>query len=107
MAETININNLSLCHKGSSGMSIATVPDVCKTPTPSGPVPMPYPNIAMESDLAKGTTSVEVDGGNMAANYGSEFSKSSGDEAGTVGGVTSNTFIKEATWITYSFDVKL
>lgn len=107
MPVTININGLSLCHKASGGMSMATIPDVCKTPSPGGPVPIPYPNIAMESDLAKGTTTVKADGGNMCANYGSEFFKSTGDEAGTIGGVVSSTFIKEATWITYSFDVKL
>jgi len=107
MAITINVNNLSLCHKGSGGISTATVPDVCKTPSPGGPVPIPYPNIAMSGDLAKGTTTVVADGGNMCANYGSEFSKSTGDEAGNLGGVASGTFIKEATWITYSFDVKL
>lgn len=107
MPVTINVNNLSLCHKASGGMSIATIPDVCKTPSPGGPVPIPYPNIATEQDLAKGTTTVKADGGNMCANYGSEFSKSNGDEPGTVGGVKSGTFIKEATWITYSFDVKL
>jgi hypothetical protein len=107
MSVTININNLSLCHKGSNGISTATVPDVCKTPSPGGPVPVPYPNIAMSSDLVEGTTTVEADGGNMCANYGSQFSKSTGDEPGTVGGVVSGTFIKEASWITFSFDVKL
>lgn len=70
-------------------------------------MPIPYPNIAMSSDLTKGTTTVKADGGNMCANYGSEFSKSTGDEAGSVGGVASSTFIKEAAWITFSFDVKL
>ena len=107
MPVTININNLSLCHKASGGMSMATIPDVCKTPSPGGPVPIPYPNIATEQDLTKGTTTVTADGGNMCANYGSEFSKSTGDEPGTAGGVVSSTFIKEATWMTYSFDVKL
>ncbi len=107
MPVTININNLTLCHKGSNGISTATIPDVCKTPSPGGPVPIPYPNIAMSSDLAKGTTTVEADDGNMCANYDSEFSKSTGDEAGTVGGVASSTFIKEASWLTFSFDVKL
>lgn len=107
MPVTININNLTLCHKGSNGVSMATVPDVCKTPSPGGPVPIPYPNIAMSSDLMKGTTTVKADGGNMCANYGSEFFKSTGDEPGVVGGVASSTFIKEATWITFSFDVKL
>jgi hypothetical protein len=107
MPITININNLSLCHKGSNGLSTATIPDVCNTPSPVGPVPIPYPNIAMSSDLAQGTTTITADGGNMCANYGSEFSKSTGDEPGNLGGVASATFIMEATWITFSFDVKL
>jgi hypothetical protein len=107
MPVTVNVNNLSLCHKGSGGVSAATLPDVCKTPSPGGPVPVPYPNVAVSADLARGTTTVKADGGNMCANYGSEFGRSTGDEAGTAGGVASSTFIKEATWITYSFDVKL
>ncbi|HEY7396401.1 MAG TPA: DUF4150 domain-containing protein [Gemmatimonadaceae bacterium] len=107
MTVTINVNNLSLVHRGSAGVSMATLPDVCKTPSPGGPVPIPYPNIARSSNLAKGTTTVKADGGNMCANYGSQFSRSNGDEAGTLGGVTSGTFMKEATWLTYSFDVKL
>lgn len=107
MPVTININNLTLCHKGSNGISTATLPDVCKTPSPGGPVPIPYPNIAMSMDLMKGTTTVKADGGMMCANYGSEFFKSTGDEPGVAGGVVSSTFIKEATWIMFSFDVKL
>jgi hypothetical protein len=107
MSLTINVNGLSLCHKGSGGVSMATIPDVCKTPSPGGPVPIPYPNIAKSSDLAKGTTTVSADGGQMCAKYGSEFSLSVGDEPGTAGGVKSSTFKKEASWITHSFDVKL
>jgi hypothetical protein len=107
MPVTININNLTLCHKGSNGVSTATIPDVCKTPSRGGPVPVPYPNVAFSADLMKGTTTVKADGGMMCANYGSEFFKSTGDEPGVVGGVLSSTFIKEATWITFSFDVKL
>jgi len=108
MPVTVNVNNLTLCHKGSNGISIATIPDVCKTPAPpAGPVPIPYPNIAMSSDLVKGTTTVKADGGNMCAIDGSEFMKSTGDEPGTAGGVMSSVNMKEATWITYSFDVKL
>jgi hypothetical protein len=61
----------------------------------------------MSSDLAKGTTTVKADGGNMCANHGSEFSRSTGDEAGVGGGVISGVFTKEATWISFSFDVKL
>lgn len=105
MSVTVRVNNLTISHKGSNGFSIATIPDVCKTPTPGGPVPMPYPNIARSSDLSDGTTTVQADGGNMIAIKGSHYSMSTGDEPGTVGGVTSNTFKKETDWITYSFDV--
>lgn len=104
---TIKVNGLTLTHKGSGGMSIATIPDVCKTPSPGGPIPIPYPNIAKSSDLVKGTKTVKVDGRKMAAVKGSEFSMSTGDEAGTAGGVSSSTFKKETSWILYSFDVKL
>lgn len=109
MASTVKVNGLlnSLVHKGSGGQSIATLPDVCKTPSPGGPVPIPYPNITQSATLAKGTTTVKADGGMMIANKGSEFSLSNGDNAGVAGGVKSSTFMKESTWILYSFDVKM
>jgi hypothetical protein len=107
MSVTININDLTLCHKGSNGISTATIPDVCKTPSPGGPVPLPYPNISMSSDLENGTATVKADGGNMIAIKGSDFSRSTGDEPGTVGGVKSNVNMKESKWILYSFDVKI
>ena len=107
MPVTVIINDLTLVHKSSMGTAVATIPDVCKTPSPGGPVPMPYPNIALSADLMKGTTTVKADGGNMCANKGSELFKSTGDEPGVGGGVKSSTFIKEATWLLYSFDVML
>lgn len=109
MPVTVKVNGTvnSLVHKGSSHISSATIPDVCKTPTPGGPVPIPYPNVSQSATLAKGTSSVKADGGMMIAIQGSEFSMSNGDEAGTIGGVKSSTFIKESTWILYSFDVKM
>ncbi len=107
MGLTVNVNGLSLAHKGSGGTTAATVPDVCKTPTPGGPVPIPYPNISLSSDLAKGSTTVKADGGNMIAIKGSEFSKSTGDEPGTAGEVKSGTNMKEAKWLSYSMDVKI
>jgi hypothetical protein len=97
----------ALVHNGGSWQSIATLPDVCKTPTPSGPVPMPYPNISNTSTLTGGTTTVKVDGGSMAAVKGSKFAMSMGDEPGTLGGIKSSTFKQASTWLTYAFDVKL
>lgn len=109
MPVTIKVNGVanSLVHKGSNAISTATIPDVCKTPTPGGPVPIPYPNISQSATLAKGTTTVKADSGMMIAIKGSEFSLSNGDEPGSIGGVKSSTFIKESTWILYSFDVKM
>ncbi|EIE9077067.1 DUF4150 domain-containing protein [Salmonella enterica] len=100
---TININGLTLCHKGSSGVSHNTLPDVCKTP-PFG-VPVPYENEAYSADLIKGTTSVSADGGNMIANVGSQFARSVFDEAGSMGGILSGTNMAETEWISHSFDV--
>lgn len=109
MPVTVKVNGVanSLVHKGSNGISIATIPDVCKTPSPGGPIPIPYPNISQSATLAKGTTTVKADGGMMIANNGSEFSLSNGDNPGVAGGVKSSTFMKESTWILYSFDVKM
>jgi hypothetical protein len=107
---TVKVNGAtnSLVHKGSMHFARNTAPDVCKTPSPGGPVPVPYPVImSLASDLDKGTTTVKADGGNMIATKGSEFSRCTGDEAGTAGGVVSSTNMKEATWILYSFDVKM
>ena len=59
-------------------------PDVCKTPTPAGPVPIPYPNLDKSSDTSKGSKSVKVDGKMMTAK-GATFSTSEGDEPGTAG----------------------
>jgi hypothetical protein len=50
---------------------------------------------------------VKADGGMMIAIKGSEFSLSNGDNAGVAGGVKSSTFMKESTWILYSFDVRI
>ncbi len=107
MSVTVAVNNQALSHKAAMGIAAATAPDVCKTPSPGGPVPIPYPNIAKSDSLDNGTTTITADGGNMCANKGSEYAMSNGDEAGTAGGVASSTFGKEAQWILYSFDVML
>ncbi|MER8528445.1 DUF4150 domain-containing protein [Mesorhizobium sp. M0494] len=107
MPTHIVVNSLGLTYKGTIGVSIATIPDVCKTPTPGGPVPLPYPNFANQGTLKDGTTTVFAKGGKMIAIKGSQYGMSTGDEPGTVGGVKSNVFKKATDWITYSFDVKM
>jgi hypothetical protein len=106
MPSNIFVNSLPLTYKGSIGISTATLPDVCKTPSPGGPVPIPYPNIADQSSLSNGTTTVKAHA-EMIAVKGSQYERSNGDEAGTAGGVKSGVNMKATDWITYSFDVKI
>jgi hypothetical protein len=81
MGQTTFANMRGIAHKGSGGMSIA-FPDVCKTPSPAGPVPIPYPNIGKASDTSQGPKKVTTDG-KMPMVKGAKYSMSTGDEAGT------------------------
>jgi hypothetical protein len=102
---TVLVNFRTVVHAASNGVSIA-FPDVCKTPTPAGPVPLPYPNVAMSKDTSQGSTTVKMDGNPIMLKE-SVFATSTGDEAGSAGGVASNTFKGKAEFISYSFDVKV
>ncbi len=105
MPVTVGVNFLSVVHGSSSGVTIA-FPDVCLTPSPVGPIPIPYPNIAQSSDTAKGTKKVKCDGESTCVKD-SNFSMSTGDEAGSAGGGVASGKIKgKAEFILYSFDVK-
>ena len=105
MGVTVGVNNLSVVHKSSNGVTMA-FPDVCKTPSPGGPIPIPYPNIAKSSDTAKGTKKVKCDG-NPVCVKDSNFRMSTGDEGGTAGGgVVSNKIKGKAEFVNFSFDVK-
>lgn len=106
MGVTVGVNNRTVVHKSSGGMTTAG-PDVCKTPSPGGPIPIPYPNVAKSGDTAKGSKKVKMDGNPIMLKT-SNFSTSVGDEAGTAGGgVVSNTTKGKAEFINYSFDVKV
>lgn len=98
-------NLRGISHKGSGGMS-TVLPDVCKTPSPAGPVPIPYPNIGKASDTSGGPTTVKVEG-NMPMVKGAKYQMSAGDEAGSAGGVMSSKFKGACEFMLYSFDVKL
>ena len=105
MGVTVGVNHLSVVHKGSSGIS-PCFPDVCKTPTPGGPVPIPYPNIAMSSDTDKAAKKVKCDGKPVSVKD-SNFKTSVGDEPGTLKGVASSKTKGKAEYINYSFDTKV
>jgi hypothetical protein len=105
MPVTVGVNDMSVVHSSSSGITSA-FPDVCKTPSPGGPIPIPYPNVAKSGDTAKGTKQVKCDG-NPICTKDSNFSTSTGDEPGTAGGgVVSNKTKGKAEFVNFSFDVK-
>lgn len=69
------------------GMNMA-FPDVCQTPTPAGPVPVPYPNIAMGMTAIPNVPNILV-GGMPVHNLGTTTPISNGDNAGVGTGVAS------------------
>ncbi|WP_459669882.1 PAAR-like domain-containing protein [Vibrio owensii] len=106
MGVTVGANGLSIVHKGSGGEANATLPDVCLTKVGKPIVPIPYGNNAKSADLAGGTTTISMDGGNSVAIKGSTFSKSTGDAGGDKKGVASGTIEAEAKFISASPTVK-
>jgi uncharacterized Zn-binding protein involved in type VI secretion len=105
MPSTVFANCMGISHKGSGAKSIV-FPDVCKTPSPGGPIPIPYPNLAESTNLAQGSVTVKIEG-QMAAIKDSNYMISTGDEAGSVGGVLSSKIKGKAEFVLYSFDVKI
>jgi len=104
MTVTVNVNKRTVVHKSSGGV-VTGFPDVCKTPTPGGPVPIPYPNIARSADTEKGSKTVKVDDFPIMLK-GSVFSTSTGDEPGRAGGgVVSGKTKGIAEFVNYSPDV--
>lgn len=103
MAATVNVNDRTVVHAASDGVA-AAFPDVCKTPSPAGPVPVPYPNVALSRDTAKGSRLVQVDK-NPIMLAGSTFASSTGDEAGAAGGVVSGRTKGAAEFVSYSMNV--
>lgn len=74
-----------------AGGTCFAMPDVCLTPAPPAPpVPVPYPNTAQVAS-ANGVVTVVLIENKETVVEGSKIPNSSGDEAGTNGGVTSGT----------------
>jgi hypothetical protein len=97
MSDDVTANGRTIVHKGDGLVNVAALPDVCKTPTPAGPTPVPYVNTASSGDLADGAKSVKI-AGSPVAHEKSKLSPSSGDEPGTLGGVVSGKNRGKMTW---------
>ena len=70
--------------------------DVCKTPSPGGPVPVPYPNIGQCAEAKASTCSKKVFiKGMKAFTQKTQIPRTNGDQGGSNNGVVSNKIMKE------------
>jgi uncharacterized Zn-binding protein involved in type VI secretion len=69
-------------------------------------MPVPYVNLASSMDLTLGSTTTQIDGMPVAL-QGSMFAKSTGDEPGAIGGVTTATVALDAKFFTFSPTVSI
>lgn len=111
MGKKVFANGNEIVAKSSGNKSIAAMPDVCLTPPtpPAGPIPIPYPNFSLSSDLTDGSKTVKIGGKEAGLKNKSNHKKSNGDEAATksqgMGIVTAN--IQGKTYYCgWSMDVK-
>jgi len=105
MPSTVIVNNKTTQHKMSNGVTTA-FPDVCKTPTPGGPVPIPYPNIAQSMMCSLKVTMRVKDNMMQVGVKGCSWTLSNGDEAGVALGVKSNKIMGMSNPKNQSFNVK-
>ncbi|QSQ22167.1 DUF4150 domain-containing protein [Pyxidicoccus parkwayensis] len=100
------INGLSPVTSESEG-TVVGFPDVCLTPGPNGPMPVPYTNVAKSEDLKDGSKTVTINGAPVCLSN-SQLATSTGNEAGTAGGGVSSGKTKGPAFpLNYSFDVKI
>lgn len=80
------------------------VPDVCLTPTPAGPVPIPYPNMAMAPTAVPSQVKVLILGAPQH-NMSTSIPMTNGDNAGVNMGVASGTVMGPSRHLTAAFTV--
>ncbi len=81
-------------------------PDVCLTPTPAGPVPIPYPNTAMGNMAIPNIPNILIMG-MPAHNMATITPMTDGDNAGVALGVASGTVMGPSRHLTGAFTVLL
>lgn len=91
----------------SAHASTSTGPtDVCKTPSPGGPIPLPYPNIAMSATMGGGYATKVLATGTPTWTKGGNSALSNGMQPGTLLGVISNKIMGQCGINMCSTDVK-
>ncbi|WP_437641892.1 DUF4150 domain-containing protein [Sorangium sp. So ce854] len=100
-------NQMKMVASASSGhTSVTPGPiDACKTPTPGGPVPMPYPNIGVTVTIGPGYTTKTLAMGTPMYTKKSKMALTNGDQPGVALGVVSNRVMGMAQPLMSSNDV--
>jgi hypothetical protein len=86
MGHEVYAGGWEVAGKAGSNKSIARFPDVCLSPPspPAGPIPVPYPDTALSSDLKEGSQTVLLGGEPAALAQQSHYKPSAlGNEAAT------------------------
>ena len=79
-------------------------PDVCLTPTPAGPVPVPYPNVA-QAQMGVPAVYKVLFAGAPVHNMSTVIPMTNGDNAGVALGVASGTVMGPSRHLTGAFTV--
>lgn len=97
---------MNLPASSKAGGTCLGVPDVCQVPAPPAPpIPTPFPNTAQLASATKTCAKVKIENQDVVVET-SEIPTSSGDEAGTLGGVVSGTFAQKVVFRRSSSKVK-
>jgi hypothetical protein len=102
------LNQNKLCASVASvHSSVATGPlDICKTPTPGGPVPMPYPNVGLSSTPGPGFTTKTLSIATPMWTKKGKSALTNGDQPGVALGVVSNKIMGMVAILMSSTDVE-
>ncbi|MCA9622747.1 MAG: DUF4150 domain-containing protein [Myxococcales bacterium] len=80
--------------------------DVCKTPTPGGPVPMPYPNVGVSATMGPGYTTKTLALMTPTWTKKGKIALTNGDQPGVALGIISNKIMGMVEVMMSSTDVK-
>lgn len=83
------LSNIVARQAGIAGTVVCTAPDVCKTPSPAGPIPIPYMVVSMLTFAVRAAKKTQLTG-KPVFTMNSRLSRCIGDEPGVAGGVVSN-----------------
>jgi hypothetical protein len=100
-------NKMFIASVASGHTALAPV-DVCKTPTPPvGPIPIPYPNIAMSAIMGPGYSTKTMATFTPIWTKKGKTAITNGDQPGVAGGIMSSMIMGPCSLLMASFDVMI